>query len=78
MKRVAASLVAIALSAVALSASADPHRNVITLKPVDIIGVRQVPVASVEVSRATVTVRPSELRQPLMDRLEASAHSSAL
>jgi hypothetical protein len=79
MKALASSLAALVVAAVALNASADPPRGkVITLKPFEIIGKRVVPIASIDVSKASVTLAPAELRQPLVDRIADSAHSSAL
>jgi hypothetical protein len=49
-----------------------------TLKPIEIIGKRILPLAAVDVSKARVSVTPPELRQSLVDRIDESVHSSSL
>jgi hypothetical protein len=78
MTRTVASLAALFVLAVSLSAHAEPKRLVFTLKPVEIIGKVKTPVAAVEITKASVTMSPGELRQPFLDRLDATVHSTSL
>ncbi len=81
MKRGVASLVAFAVVALAVTASADPRpRNatVVTMKTIEIFGKRMAPIASIEVTKAAPSAALSELRQPFIDRIGDSVHSSSL
>ena len=70
MKNLAAPLVLLALSAVALPAAAQKKGNVITIGEVTIVGRVQKPIASVDVSKIPVKLTLAELRQPFLDRIE--------
>jgi hypothetical protein len=70
MNRIAASLVAVALLAVALPASAQRKGNVITIGEVTIVGRVQKPIASVDVSKIQPKLTLAELRQPFLDRID--------
>jgi hypothetical protein len=78
MKRIAARLVALATFALTIPATADPTHHVYTLKPVDIVGRRVVPIAAVEVGKAAPALTPAPLQQHLVDRIGETAHSTAL
>ena len=73
MKKVAASLVAVASLALALPASAQKRGNVITIGEVTIVGRVQKPIASVDVSKIQPKLTLAELRQPFLDRIEEAA-----
>jgi hypothetical protein len=80
MNRIAASVLVLAVVAFALPALAQPkvRRNVYTLKPVEIMGRVRTPIASIEVSKASPAVAPTELRQAFVERIEQTVRSSSL
>ncbi len=78
MNRIVGSLAALALATLALPAVAQPKAVVWTLKPVEIYGRVPTPVAAVEVTKATAKLAPAPLRQPLLERIEETVHSTAL
>jgi hypothetical protein len=81
MKRAVANLAALVVFGVSLPALAEhtpPTRVVYTLKPVEIFGKVKTPVAAVEIRKASMSMSPTELRQPLLDRIDATVHSTSL
>lgn len=70
MKTIAANLVALAVLASALPASAQKKGNVITIGVVNIVGRVQKPIASVDVSTIQLKLTLAELRQPFLDKID--------
>jgi hypothetical protein len=70
MKTIAANLVALAVLAGALPASAQKKGNVITIGVVNIVGRVQKPIASVDVSTIQLKLTLAELRQPFLDKID--------
>jgi len=79
MRSSLAGVVALALCTASLPAAADPPTaRVVQLKPVDIVGRRCAPLASIEVSKATESVPLSDLRQPFAARIDQTVQSPSL
>ena len=74
MNKLVAPLVALALLALAGSASAQKKKNVMELDDILITGRVQKPVAAVDISRLPPKLSLSELRQPFLERIEQAVY----